>query len=679
MRSAVKYLVTFVSLVCLILLSFVQLFGFMYILRSEGPHLMFLIWFLLAVFFTFIHFSLSKERKVLRLITLIFSTLIVAAGIITVLIQVQVATRSLAEAWLERARSGGAFGFFSFFASEIYALFIFVQVLFFSQKKYVSYLFSIAATASLCFGLVFNNSYLLLLVFVFSFFVLVFYTPFSISHIRERILRMIFPLTAAILVSSIIAIGVWKSPDSSMPTLPLNVTPLVQRIAPQFPLLTNMPGYGFSAETQKMPRSTYLTTRSLFEVNGAPLSTHYFMTGRFLNWRGNSWSKDTSGKSKKIPVSYLGDDQRATAYSVSESVLLTLLEDFYTSFPVKANTVELRIQKPASDLFSADESDGLLFAQSVQRGMQVLLLQSSEKNNYTEEEALLLSNEAVMNYTSHYAGSAQWKNLADSLIQQSRLKTPASISIGTAGDDAPSIEQRLYLETLLEYFSQNFTYSLSTGAPLSVQNPIEHFLFESKKGFCIYFASAFVLFAREADIPARLVEGFRVQLDETGKGRITGSSAHAWAEVWIDGQWRIFEPTPPFMSDDPFAYVRENDRNTRIQLEQLFSPDKDLTESGVSFTWNLVDFFTTHYLLIIILLVLVMLFVSVLRILLPLFSSPSMKIRRKARNLVKKYAKKGVLCPDRTGWLIWKDAVAVYNKEDALIADLVIYNTYCAK
>lgn len=676
MRSAVKFLLHTFSAVLFLIISFVQLLLFMYFLRSEGPHLLFLIWFLSALFFTFLYYSLSKQNRLLKTAAGLCAAFIVFAGIITVLIQVQVTKRSLAEAWLELARSGGAFGFFSFFASEIYALFIFVQAVFFSQKKYVSYAFSISAAAGLCYGIIFHKVYLLVPAVLLCLPVYIFYTPLSLAKIRDRFFRMLFPLSSTVFLSCITALFVWMSPDPSIPSIPIDVTPLVQRISPQFPLLTSIPGYGFSTSAQKMPRSTYLTTRSLFEVNGTPLSIHYLMTERFVNWRGTSWSKDTSGKDAEIPVSILGDDERLTSYQVSDSVLLTLLEDFYTSFPVKADTVEIRIPKTLSSPFTSDEADALLFEQSVKRGTQVLLLQSKEKFYYTEEELHLIQSQAVNNYTAVYEGSGQWKTLVQNLLAQSVERSGRGAVVT---GEFTSVEKRAYLEILLEYFSEGFTYSLSTDAPVSVQNPIEHFLFESKKGFCIYYASSFVLLAREAGIPARLVEGFRVQLDETGKGRITGSSAHAWSEIWIDGQWRIFEPTPAFMSGDPFAYVRENDRNTRIQLEQLFHDQTESGNSGYSLSINASRFFRSQYKLILLILLCVTLSAALLLFLMRILRSADKKTKRRARILVKKYVKKNIDSPEKSGWLEWKKAVSAFSEEDAQTADDMITIIYSGR
>ena len=67
---------------------------------------------------------------------------------------------------------------------------------------------------------------------------------------------------------------------------------------------------------------------------------------------------------------------------------------------------------------------------------------------------------------------------------------------------------------------------------------------------------------------------------ENGADRITSynvcytkllRNAHAWPELYLDGDWRIFEPTPPYAQADPFAYTREGDRATRRQLEDSYN------------------------------------------------------------------------------------------------------------
>lgn len=93
---------------------------------------------------------------------------------------------------------------------------------------------------------------------------------------------------------------------------------------------------------------------------------------------------------------------------------------------------------------------------------------------------------------------------------------------------------------------RDFRYSLTLPVPPPRADPVLHFARTARYGHCEYFASALVLLARSQNIPARMVTGFRV-FEQTGNGWaiVRDRDAHAWAEVWLDGQWQTVEPTPP--------------------------------------------------------------------------------------------------------------------------------------
>ncbi len=102
-----------------------------------------------------------------------------------------------------------------------------------------------------------------------------------------------------------------------------------------------------------------------------------------------------------------------------------------------------------------------------------------------------------------------------------------------------------FIGQLLNHFrTENFHYTLTP--PLSEDNPIETFLFDSKQGFCSHYASAFVYLMRVAHIPARVVIGFQGgELNPVGNFlEIRQSDAHAWAEVWLQNRgWVRVDPT----------------------------------------------------------------------------------------------------------------------------------------
>ena len=108
---------------------------------------------------------------------------------------------------------------------------------------------------------------------------------------------------------------------------------------------------------------------------------------------------------------------------------------------------------------------------------------------------------------------------------------------GTAAEKIRRIEQHL---------QKDYTYTLeTTGKPPA--DPVADFLFNSKRGYCEYFASAMAVMARSVGVPARVATGFASGYYNPLSGQyvIRGSDAHAWVEAWIEGEgWRTFDPTP---------------------------------------------------------------------------------------------------------------------------------------
>jgi len=106
-------------------------------------------------------------------------------------------------------------------------------------------------------------------------------------------------------------------------------------------------------------------------------------------------------------------------------------------------------------------------------------------------------------------------------------------------------DDRAVINQALRFFNQEeFVYTLSPGT--SDGDPIEDFLFEKRRGFCEHYASSFTLLMRLAGIPARVVVGYQGGSRNPLGGSLTiyQSDAHAWSEVWIDGQgWVRIDPT----------------------------------------------------------------------------------------------------------------------------------------
>ena len=92
--------------------------------------------------------------------------------------------------------------------------------------------------------------------------------------------------------------------------------------------------------------------------------------------------------------------------------------------------------------------------------------------------------------------------------------------------------------------TQPFVYTLTP--PLLRQDPMDEFLFNTRRGFCEHYAGSFAYLMRAAGVPARVVTGYQGgEVNPVGNYLIVRQSdAHAWVEVWLEGRgWVRIDPT----------------------------------------------------------------------------------------------------------------------------------------
>ena len=110
----------------------------------------------------------------------------------------------------------------------------------------------------------------------------------------------------------------------------------------------------------------------------------------------------------------------------------------------------------------------------------------------------------------------------------------------TASSDADFVD--LVLQT---FTREPYVYTLRPGA-LRQPHQIDQFMFQTRRGFCEHYASAFVYMMRAAGIPARVIAGYQGgEINPVNKTVIVHQfDAHAWAEVWLaDIGWKRVDPT----------------------------------------------------------------------------------------------------------------------------------------
>lgn len=148
----------------------------------------------------------------------------------------------------------------------------------------------------------------------------------------------------------------------------------------------------------------------------------------------------------------------------------------------------------------------------------------------------------LKSYLSYTTGPLwEWESAA---LQMPRNTNPAAVALAHQWRGASANPAQI-VDTALNYFrSQDFSYTLNP-PPLG-HEPIDDFLFRTRKGYCEHYASAFAFLMRAAGIPARLVAGYLGgEFNPLGEYLIVRQSdAHVWVEVWLSGKgWVRSDPT----------------------------------------------------------------------------------------------------------------------------------------
>jgi hypothetical protein len=138
--------------------------------------------------------------------------------------------------------------------------------------------------------------------------------------------------------------------------------------------------------------------------------------------------------------------------------------------------------------------------------------------------------------------------LAEELV--SHLQLPEQITLRTRelADELTAGQATDYDKALaIERYLRQFTYDLEVDAPPpDVVDVADYFLFELQRGYCDYYATAFVVLARLAGLPTRFASGYAVGQWNPVEGVwvVSEAEAHSWPEVYFPQiGWVAFEPT----------------------------------------------------------------------------------------------------------------------------------------
>lgn len=248
-----------------------------------------------------------------------------------------------------------------------------------------------------------------------------------------------------------------------------------------------------------------------FRVYGLPkgLKDMYWRVSVFDTYVGNEW---ISTKKQEIPVlSYKG---KLTYYTV---MLEPTFEKYLPAldYPVGVQNLE----GLSGRVFML--SGGVLgFSKEINRPIKYTAISSDTPPFYEDPQE----------YTEVPKG-----------ISKSIIELAHQLSKGAKDEEE-------MLKNVEKFFSKGFRYSLELGRYSG--DPLDYFLFVSKKGNCEYYASATAILLRIMGIPARVVGGFRggIWNDYGNYYVITNSMAHVWVEAYIKDRWVRVDTTPPYTS-----------------------------------------------------------------------------------------------------------------------------------
>jgi transglutaminase-like putative cysteine protease len=209
---------------------------------------------------------------------------------------------------------------------------------------------------------------------------------------------------------------------------------------------------------------------------------------------------------------------------------------YWTGSLVKADLPLEAVWRPpaqaiqAANAFPNTDMIGAQFASSVRIAA----------NTYAFESVLPTVTEADLRATSPTVPAwirDRYLQLPDSVTERVRALARDLTARGlTPYDRALAIESYL----------RGIPYSLDVPAPPYGRDAVDYFLFDLKKGYCDYYATAMAVLARSSGLPARVVMGYATGSYDPYSAEyfVRNADAHAWTEIYFGGiGWIEFEPT----------------------------------------------------------------------------------------------------------------------------------------
>lgn len=259
----------------------------------------------------------------------------------------------------------------------------------------------------------------------------------------------------------------------------------------------------------KMPTATYMKMRT------------------FLAYTPHGWEQMESARSgslrnqNELAINTL---TYATASFHQVDFSLTCIEGTYDSIPTPGNIIN--VVGESVNRFRVDgtvPNDTSIFVPNADR----------------VEGTYGVPNDTPVDARTDIPDLLKYANANDSSIPPDVKQLAQSAIVGAKTDfeKAGAIRQTI---------ASRCTYDLKAPAVPPGLDPVEYFLFKSKRGYCDLFASAMTIMARSVGLPARYVTGFAPFSTSLQDGVFTyhDTDYHAWTEIYYKNVgWQIFDAT----------------------------------------------------------------------------------------------------------------------------------------
>jgi transglutaminase-like putative cysteine protease len=607
-----------------------------HILLDSGVGVLYLILFSLVSIA--IAWGRTAVAKRLSVVFLAAQTIIYAVGVSVVIMSLNLTPASAYLAWFRIAQDGEASGMLSFMFT--------VKICFFS---------TVFASAIVRNGVIrpLAGSITMLLIVLYA----VFQVPalgygaaaaLAVAVValairgprlfRRRNVRVLITLSVLAALAAIPLARIAPRPENPMvDTFDQGaLSRAVVKVYPEFPFLYNMPGYGHQLGRKEISDRPSLTARPVFEVRGKPGQTVYLRTAVFEIYTGSGWAYNKN-RLAQAEFSYGSIFKTSEADQFDNALRVDVLIDFFSSVPHTVNTSAILIGNGSvPELAYGSKDTGFLFEIPTVKGTSFLLQQG------TAQSTAETPDEAYLQLPTNIPAGA---------IELARLLGESGVALETSAK-------------IKDYLTYNYYYTLEPSREAQFDDPAWEFLLAAGEGYCVHFATSFVLLARMNGIPARYVTGFLVNIPyDTGSAKVTGFSSHAWAEIWDpELGWIVQEATPPMLPeffDDPYFFEMYNpfgSNYTALQLESIMG-DRVSRTSQSSGTRKPIDLNPAPFVLGLIAAAILagmyyLFFHSIYTV-----GSPRRRISIISKRMIRRSSAEGVQGPATRGWIDWSKEI----------------------